>query len=172
MSTVGFEVRDEQPADHGLVHALNQGAFARAAEAELVDVLRVQAQPLVSLVAESAGTIIGHILFSPVTSDADAGARLMGLAPMAVVQARRRQGVGSALVRAGLARCHGIGAGAVVVLGHPLYYPRFGFVPATHFRLSSEYAAPADAFMALELEPGYLQGRAALVRFHAAFAGV
>jgi hypothetical protein len=70
----------------------------------------------------------------------------MGLAPMAVVAHRQHSGIGTLLVRAGLEACKEIGAGAVVVLGHPDYYPRFGFVPAVNFAIGCEYAAPAEAF--------------------------
>jgi putative acetyltransferase len=91
---------------------------------------------------------------------------------MAVGPARQRAGIGSALVRAGLERCKLLDAAAVVVLGHPAYYPRFGFVPAAAFGLACEYDVPAEAFMALELRPGALRGAAGTLRYHAAFAEV
>jgi putative acetyltransferase len=80
--------------------------------------------------------------------------------------------VGSALVRAGLSACRALGARAVVVLGHPAYYPRFGFAPAWDFGLY--YGAPGQnpAFMALELEPGALRGQGGEVRYHPAFAAL
>ena len=105
-----------------------------------------------SLVAEDAGTVIGHTMFSPVSLGGFAGL-MMGLAPMAVTPARQRRGIGSALVRAGLECCREMGAAAVVVLGHPDFYPRFGFMPAARLGLSCEYDVPAEAFMAMELEP-------------------
>ncbi|MCA9269873.1 MAG: N-acetyltransferase, partial [Planctomycetales bacterium] len=74
--------------------------------------------------------------------------------------------------RAGLAQCNGLGACAVVVLGHPEYYPRFGFVPAVRFDLRCEYDAPEEAFMALELTPGALRGASGVVQYHAAFKNV
>ena len=97
---------------------------------------------------------------------------MMGLAPMAVAPARQRGGIGSALVRAGLERCREMGAAAVVVLGHPDFYPRFGFLPAARLGLSCEYDVPAEAFMAMELEPNGLRGAAGIVSYHPAFAGV
>src|SRR5437762_2911415 len=80
----------------------------------------------------------------------------MGLAPMAVLPREQRRGIGSALVRAGLDRCKQSGFSAAVVLGHPAYYPRFGFTPASRFAIKSEYDVPDEAFMALEFEPGIL----------------
>jgi putative acetyltransferase len=94
----------------------------------------------------------------------------MGLAPMAVLPARQRQGIGSALVRDGLGRCRELGYEAVVVLGHPGYYPRFGFVPASRFGIGCEYDVPAEVFMALELVPGALRGKPGTIRYHPAFA--
>lgn len=81
----------------------------------------------------------------------------MGLAPMAVAPERQRQGIGSALVRAGLDRCKEPGFGAIVVLGHPEYYPRFGFSIAKRFDIGCEYEVPDEVFMVMELQPGYLR---------------
>ena len=92
---------------------------------------------------------------------------------MAVVPDRQRHGVGSALAEAGIAACREDGYEAVIVLGHPDYYPRFGFVPASRFGLRSEYDVPDDVFMALELTPGALHGRGpGTIRYHPAFGNV
>jgi putative acetyltransferase len=165
-------IRAEQPGDGEAVRAVNLAAFETQAEADLVDALRGQAQPLVSLVAERGGAAVGHILFAPVTLDGRPDLRIMGLAPMAVIPERQGEGIGSALVRAGLEICARMGFGAVVVLGHPTYYPRFGFAPSTRFGIRSEYDVPEDVFMALELAPGYLLGASGTVRYHTAFRGV
>jgi putative acetyltransferase len=111
-------------------------------------------------------------MFSPITLEGQSGVTMMGLAPMAVAPASQRRGIGSALVRAGLEACRQIGCGAVVVLGHPGFYPRFGFVPALRFRIRSDYDVPDDVFMALELQPDALRGRSGVVRYHAAFASL
>ena len=163
-------IRPEAPADRSAVHKVNALAFGRPDEARLADALRAQARPYLSLVAELEGELIGHIVFTPVTLEGVAG--VMGLAPMAVRPDRQRSGIGSALVRAGLEHCNTQGASAVVVLGHPEYYPRFGFAPAARFGLVSEYDAPPEAFMALELEPGALAGARGTVRYHRAFAAL
>jgi putative acetyltransferase len=96
----------------------------------------------------------------------------MGLAPMAVRPERQRQGIGSALVRDGIARCRERQYDAVVVLGHAEYYPRFGFTPSVQFGITSEYDVPDDVFMVAELRPGGLAGRTGTIRYHAAFEQV
>src|SRR5690242_5711753 len=113
-----MRIRHERPADAAQVRQVNLAAFETSAEADLVDALRQQATPLVSLVAEDVGMIVGHILFSPVTLASAPGLTLMGLAPMAVVPAKQRQGIGSSLVRDGLEQCRHLDVAAVVVLGH------------------------------------------------------
>ncbi len=168
-----MEIRAERTGDIGDIRQVNLSAFETATEADLVDALREQARPIVSLVAEDRRAIVGHILFSPVTLSSDPDLRIMGLAPMAVVPDRQRQGVGSALARAGIAACLELGFEAVIVLGHPEYYPRFGFVPASRFGLRSEYDVPDDVFMALELRPRALEGlEPGTIRYHPAFGSV
>ena len=167
-----MNVRAERPDDRAAVRSINLSAFDTAAEANLVDALRDQARPVISLVAEMDGRVIGHIMFSPVTMDGHPELRLMGLGPMAVSPMHRNRSIGSALVRAGLQRCGELGFGAVVVLGHPWYYPRFGFQPSGRFGITSEYDAPPEAFMVVELQPGYLRGATRTVHYHEAFGDV
>jgi putative acetyltransferase len=163
-------IRAETPADVQDVRRVNVAAFGQPAEADLVDALRSEAHPFVSLVAERDGRVIGHICFSPVTIDSDPGAAdYIGLAPMAVDPDAQRQGVGSMLVREGLRECARLGQRLVVVLGHPAFYPRFGFAPASRMGLSCEYSVPHDTFMALLLKPP--APARGLVRYHPAFAG-
>lgn len=165
-------IRPERADDHGAVRTLNASAFESPNEAKLVDRLRREAYPVVSLVAEDDGAVAGHIMFTPVTLSGHPQLRIIGLGPMAVASTHRRQGVGSALVRAGFERCKELGFGAVVVLGHPDYYPRFGFRTAVHYGLACEYDAPPEAFMVAELQPNYLAGASGTVFYHAAFADV
>jgi putative acetyltransferase len=159
-------------SDRAAVHAVNSAAFETPAEANLVDALRESARPIVSLVAEKAGEIVGHILFSPVELSGHPQKKIMGLAPMAVLPTRQRQGIGSALVRRGLDECKELGFVAVVVLGHAEYYPRFGFVPSTRFGIDCEYDVPADVFMAIELQSGSLQDATGTIKYHPAFRNV
>ncbi len=163
-------IRAEIENDRDAVFAVNVSAFETPSEATLVDVLREQAQPVVSLVAEDNGNVVGHIMFSPVSLSGYPDLNVMGLAPMAVAPERQRKGIGSALVRAGLEQCRQLGFVAVVVLGHPEYYPRFGFSPSSRFGIDSDYEVPEEVFMAMELEPEALSGKTGRVKYHPAFS--
>ena len=167
-----MRIRTERESDWEGVYQINTSVFETPAEAKLVDALREQAHLLISLVAEEEGDIVGHILFSPVTLIGHPNFKMMGLAPMAVALEWQGKGIGSALVKEGLKRCKEIDSAAVVVLGHPTYYPRFGFVPASRFGINSEYDVPDEVFMVLELVTGAMKGRSGLVRFHTAFKDV
>jgi putative acetyltransferase len=167
-----MHIGSERPEDIPGIRHVNQSAFDTAAEADLVDALRQQAHPHVSLVAVDSEAVVGHILFTPVTLSSHPSVPIMGLAPMAVLPERQRQGIGSALVRAGLEACRRLPAVAVVVLGHAGYYPRFGFSPASTFGLTSEYDVPDEVFMALELKPEALRQRPGTIRYHPAFRAV
>lgn len=166
-----MRIRSEETTDAPMVRAVNEAAFESSEEADIVDALRKREKSLVSLVAEADGEVVGHIVFSPVTVSANPGVLLMGLGPMSVLPNHQRQGVGSALVREGLNRCLGMGCSAVVVLGHPEYYPRFGFVPASRYGISSQFDVPDEVFMLIELMPGSLQGLSGRVTYDAAFGG-
>lgn len=166
---MAIRIRHEQPVDNGAIYAVNVAAFGREGEAKVVEILREQADPVISLVADEDGVVVGHVLFSPVTITGHEDAKVMGLGPVAVFPERQRTGIGTQLIRAGLAKCRELGYGAVVVLGHPSYYPRFGFVPASRFGLKCEFDVPDEVFMAMELDPGYLAGRSGVVTYHEAF---
>jgi putative acetyltransferase len=163
-------IRPELPADAEAVRAVNHAAFETTTEADLVSVLHEQAAPLISLVADESGSIVGHILFSPAALLDHPDVKIVGLAPMSVLPARQRRGIGSMLVRAGLEASAQAGVAAVVVLGHAQFYPRFGFRPASRFGITCEYDVPDEVFMARELRPGALAGRSGTVRYHPAFA--
>jgi putative acetyltransferase len=165
-------IRTEEKNDWVSVHELNAAAFETSGEADLVDMLRDQARPLVSLVADDHGAIVGHIMMSPVSLPDYPEMKIMGLAPMAVMPGRQGQGIGSALVKAGLEQCRQLEVGAVAVLGHPEYYPRFGFTPAKQFDIECEYDVPEDVFMLLEIDSGYLHGAPGKIIYHAVFKTV
>ena len=165
-------VRPETEDDRDPVRAVNVAAFGTPIEADLVDTLRGEATPIVSLVAEEDGAILGHIMFSPVSLKGHVSLQLMGLAPMAVCPSHQRMGIGSQLVDAGLEHCRKLSCVAVVVVGHPTYYPRFGFAPASEFEMRCEYDVPPESFMALEIEPGALRARSGTIRYHPAFGSV
>ncbi len=168
-----FSVRAESPSESFAVFEVVADAFPTTSEAELVDELRGATNPQISLVAESGGLVVGHILFTPVEIDCPNGAfRGMGLAPLAVRKPYQRQGVGSALVARGLSRCREAGGAVVVVLGHPEYYPRFGFGPAWDRGIYYITPKPNPALMVLELERGALPERCGEVRYHPAIAAL
>jgi putative acetyltransferase len=164
-------IRPEQPGDADGVRDTNELAFGEPLEARLVDTLRTSADCL-SLVATLDDRVVGHILFTPVTIEPPVDRRIAGLAPMAVRPEHQRSGIGGQLIRAGLEECRRHGYTAVVVLGHPEYYPRFGFVPAHTFGLTCEFPSPPEAFMAIELDAGALRSSRGLVRYRPEFAAL
>ncbi|WP_412062806.1 GNAT family N-acetyltransferase [Rubrivirga sp. IMCC45206] len=166
------QIRPETPADGPAVRALTRAAFGRDDEAALVDRIRDRAADYAAFVAEAGGDVVGHLALSRVTLDPPApGLTALGLAPMAVAPEVQRSGVGSALVRHALAWCRRSGVGAVFVLGHPTYYPRFGFEPAARYGIADEYGAPTEAFMVAELTPGALADVVGTARYDPALAG-
>jgi putative acetyltransferase len=152
-----LHIRPESPGDETAIRDLLTAAFAGPAEATLVGRLRTRAGVLI-LVADLDGEIVGSIVFSPVTGNAaTAGLQAAGLAPLAVRPDRQRQGIGARLVETGIDACRAQGLGLLIVLGHPDYYPRFGFQPASRAGLRCRWSDPDDgsAFMYLELRPGH-----------------
>jgi putative acetyltransferase len=168
-------IRPEAPGDERAIFDVNARAFPQPDEAKLVDALRAVSAVTFSLVAECVGRVVGHILFSPVRVEGEGDSFVaQGLAPMAVEPKRQRDGIGSQLVRAGLDACRRAGHTVVFVLGHPEYYPRFGFEPAAPRGLfysdtSRDYSS---VFFVTELEPGALAGRRGVVHFRAEFDGL
>lgn len=176
-------VRKEVDQDFVAVRNLNINVFSTDSESRLVDALR-ESGPCISLVAEKNGLIVGHILFSPVTVNETtqcdetlacaepkhAQLCLYGLAPMAVQATKQNNGIGSKLVFAGLTECERLGVDAVVVLGHPKYYPRFGFRSSLEYGVDSIYDVPADVFMVKELVPGSLDTVSGRVHYSSAFS--
>lgn len=140
--------QDREAIRRVIVDAFSQSEFGYHGEAELVEKLRNDCDELLSLVAVDENEVAGYILFSPVTLIGnDGGVPGMGLAPMAVEPARQRTGIGTALIKAGLEQLANAGCSFVVVLGHPDYYPRFGFVPAADHGISHCFAGiPQDVF--------------------------
>lgn len=166
-------VRREQPGDEMAIAYVNDAAFGQPDESRLVEAVRHGGHSAISLVAVNEDRIVGHILFTPVDLVSSGSAvNVLGLGPMAVLPELQRRGIGSKLVEAGLRECSGVGCQAVVVIGHPEFYPRFGFRPARAFGLRSEFDVPHEAFMVSELTPGVLVGRGGLVRYLPEFSQV
>jgi putative acetyltransferase len=154
-----IKIRYQTAEDRGAVWAVNLLAFGRPQEAELVETLQQRNSALCSLVAELGNKVVGHILFSPATiRSSESELTIAALGPMAVLPGFQSQGIGSQLVRAGLNYVRELGYKIVIVLGHPTYYPRFGFKPAQPLGIRWEHNAPSDAFMVAELVSGALDG--------------
>ncbi len=150
-------IRDEAPDDITAIRSLVAAAFAQAAEADLVDALRQSGDAVISLLAEDDGGIVGHVLFSKL----QAPERAIALAPVSVTPDRQNKGIGSELIRAGLARASCAGWQAVFLLGAPAYYERFDFAAAAADKFDTIY--PKPYFMALELRPRALSDCAGAV---------
>jgi putative acetyltransferase len=167
-----FEIRAEEDRDRERVHEIVATAFERRNEADLVENLRRSADPTLSLVAQEEGRILGHVFFSPVEIEGAAETlRVAGLAPLAVDPAHQGRGVGSALVRAGVAACPALGWQAVFLVGNPAYYSRFGFRLALPMGFTYGDPHMDAALQVMEGEAGVLSGvKGGRVRYHPAFA--
>lgn len=167
-----LNIRAEAPGDEGAIYAVNQLAFSGEAEPRLVDAIRRSDCfiPALSLVAEEDGAVVGHILVSRVGVQTESGlAPALALAPLAVHPDRQNRGIGGALVRAALGRARALGHDLVIVLGHPGYYPRFGFRLASEFGLECPFPGANEAFMALALQTGERPRPRGLVAYPPAF---
>lgn len=160
-------IRSAEARDHAAIRAIVTHAFGRADEANLVEQLRADSDVLLELVSGDHAALRGHALYSRLTIErGDELAAAAALAPVSVLPAFQRQGLGSALIRAGNERCAALGVSAIIVLGHIEYYPRFGFSAAKTARLQAPFNGPS--FMGLELRPDALSG-GGKVRYARAF---
>jgi putative acetyltransferase len=154
------------------IREVETAAFGRTSEAELVEAIRNSPNfiPELSIVAVEDGTVLGHILFSPIAIETRGqSVPALALAPLAVTPTHQHQGIGSQLVQIGLSKCRELGHGIVVVLGHPRYYQRFGFQTASTFGIQAPFPVPDEAFMVLELKPGALMDVSGIVQYPASF---
>ncbi len=156
----GFTVRAESPEDTEGIGAVHRLAFAQDDEADLVKRLRSNGKVILSLVAIDQGRVVGNTLFTPARIRAQDGVETpaVALGPVAVLPERQKQGIGSSMIRAGLAQMTETGPGICILLGHPEYYPRFGFEPASRYGIRCQWQVPEPAFMVLALQDGGLDG--------------
>ncbi|QGJ70936.1 putative N-acetyltransferase YhbS [Planctomycetales bacterium 10988] len=151
-------IREETSEDFEAIRSVNLAAFQGVGEADLVDQLRSEGYVELSLVAVVNGEVVGHLLLSKMqirTAEGELAA--LSLAPMAVLPEFQRGGVGTRLMQAGLSLCRERGHAIVLVLGHPDYYRQFGFSSELAESIASPFGG-GEAWMALELTPGALEG--------------
>lgn len=159
-------IRAEQANDIPAIRKVNLAAFPGPDEANLVEKLRTHHSFIFSFVAVLDGEVSGHIVFSPVTLVPEINTlRGAGLAPVAVLPQFQRKGIGTKMILHGIDQCKQAGYGYIVLLGHPNYYPRFGFVPSVKYGIKCEYDAPPEAFMILELRSGALAGHSGTIKY-------
>jgi putative acetyltransferase len=169
MPLSAYEIREERPDDIAAIREVNRRAFGQSLEGEIVDALRANGGVLLSLVAVTDGKIVGHILYSPVVVGASSGA---ALGPMSVLPEYQRQGIGSQLVTTGNRRIGEAGHPFVIVLGHPQFYPRFGFTPASARGITCRWDVPDDVFMVLILDSVETEGLTGLAQYRSEFSMV
>jgi len=163
-------IREESADDAGGIRLVNKAAFETDGEADIVDLLREKDKFILSLVAEIEGQIVGHILFTPASINyKDKSYDVAGLAPMAVLPEFQKTGIGKALVNKGLELLHDTNYDTVIVLGHPEYYPKFGFEPASKYSIIFELEVPDEVFMVLELKEGALNNINGIAKYQPEF---
>jgi len=164
-------IRQEEPEDISDIHALNERAFGQPQEADIVDKLRDKCEGLLSLVAIENDKIVGHILFSPAVIEGEHGIiKGMGLAPLAVLPEMQHQGIGTQLIKAGIQNLRNTQCPFIIVLGHPEYYPRFGFEKASPHGIKCQWEGiPDEAFMILWLDKSPMRRVSGLAKYRDEF---
>lgn len=166
-----ISIREERPEDVAPIRVVNDLAFGRAQEGRLVEVLRKNGGVLLSRVAVEEHRVVGRILYSPVSIETDGNELIgAGLGPMAVLPQFQRQGIGSKLVEAGNSELRRLGVPFIMVLGHPGYYPRFGFAPARRHGIRCAWNVSADVLMVLIIDHGQMSGASGLAKYRQEFS--
>ncbi|MDH3525969.1 MAG: N-acetyltransferase [Gammaproteobacteria bacterium] len=154
-------VRPETSEDVRAIDVVHISAFGGEAEARLISALRAAASynRELSLVAELNGRIVGHVLLTRVPVRKDGEEKIvLALGPMSVVPSQSHRGIGSVLIKASVELAREKGYGAIIVVGYPEYYQRFGFLPAKDIKVTCNLPAPADALTGMEIVEGNLAG--------------
>jgi putative acetyltransferase len=160
-------IRGERTADVAAIREIHRRAFGQEQEGAIVDALRANGAAQLSLVAADGDRVVGHVIYSPAHIGDVVGA---ALGPMAVLPECQRQGIGSQLVKAGTGQLREAGCPFIVVVGHPAFYPRFGFTPARRFGLSCEWPVPDEIFMALILDEARMRGVTGVAAYRPEFS--
>jgi len=162
-----FFIRQENKKDYEYISKLVSSAFGRDNEAKLIEDLRKTKKfvSALSLVAEDYERIIGHILFYPVKIKGEQEFDILSLAPVSVLPDHQNMGVGSKMIEEGLRNAEILGFRSVLVIGHPNYYPKFGFEPAKKWGITAPFSIPDEAFLAIELTPDALKNVGGIVEF-------
>jgi putative acetyltransferase len=168
---MSLSIRPEGPADFQAISDLVTAAFGQADEARIIEEIRRSPHyvPELALVAEEAAHIVGQALFSYIALNGDAPTQVLGLAPVAVAPAHQRRGIGTALIKHGLLEADRRGDALVVVVGHPHYYPRFGFEPASHHGIHPPWPNIPDAAFMVKLLSGYEKSHRGWISYPPAF---
>jgi putative acetyltransferase len=161
-----IKIRAEETNDIEQIRDVVRAAFPIDAESRLVDVLRVNGRAIISLVATLEERVLGHSLFSPVSTAPPGEAKGLGLAPIAVHPNAQSRGMGSKLIQEGSRLCKEHGYDYCVVLGDPNYYRRFGFEKASQFGIQNEYGVE-DEFMIIRFSDHEVVG---LIQYSSEFA--
>jgi predicted N-acetyltransferase YhbS len=165
-------IRQELKEDHNRIKEINDQAFEQEDEGRLVNKLRRKAQfiPELSLVAEVDETLVGHILLYPAKIiSAHQKHTTLSLGPMSVLPEYQKKGIGGKLINEGLKRSKDLGFLSVIVVGHPEYYPKFGFTKASRWSIKVPFDVPDEVFMALEIVEGELQDKSGIIEYPAEF---
>ncbi|NIO00709.1 MAG: GNAT family N-acetyltransferase [Candidatus Latescibacteria bacterium] len=163
-------IREEHAQDTKAIREVNVRAFGQSTEADIVDKLRKNCNDLLSLVAVINDRIVGHILFSEARIECEnRTVQGMALAPMAVLPEHQRQGIGSELIKVGIDKLSNSNCPFVIVLGHPEYYPRFGFEPASRHGIRCEWEVSDDTFMVLIIDKSEMKGISGVAKYRPEF---
>lgn len=166
-------IRQEKETDQQAIYQIHLDAFGQKDESELVDVLRSSEDylPELSLVAEEDGILLGHVLFTRSWIIDTNGEKYpsLALAPIGVRSKHQKKGIGKKLIQAGIKKARLLGEASINVLGHPSYYPLFGFEKASTHGIQCPFPAPDEAFMVMELIAGALEGKSGTVQYAAPF---
>jgi len=165
-----IKIREEGPEDFIVIKEINDLAFGQEQESKIIDSLRKNCNNLLSIVGVDDGKVVGHIMFSPVIIDAsEKPVWGMGLGPMAVLPEYQRKGIGSALVKEGISILRDRNCPFIILVGHPEYYPRFGFKKSSLYGIKCQWEVPEEAFMILVLDESAMSGVSGTAKYRDEF---